>query len=153
VARELGMKEEEISRAAEKIKNKFPGIEIKKGINGLTIIDATYSANPSGLMAHLEYLKTFAGKKVIVTPCLIELGEASGRIHRKIGEKIKEVCDLAIITTKDRFKEIKEGAGEKAILVENAKEIFQKLKEFCGKGDTVLLESRVPAELVKDLLI
>ena len=155
VARELGMGDDETRQSVEKIKNKFPGIEIRKGLNGLTVIDASYSANPTGVMAHLDYLALHypQGKKIIVMPCLIELGKASARIHRKIGEKIKEVCDLAIITTKDRFKEIKEGAGEKAILIENAKEIFQKLKEFFGKSNVILLESRVPSELIKDLLI
>ena len=110
MARELGMTEEEISKGVNKIENKFGGIKIKKGINGINIIDATYSANPDGVIAHLEYLKNFSGKKIIVMPCLIELGKASKEVHRRIGKKIAEVCDLAIITTKDRFKEIKEGS-------------------------------------------
>jgi len=148
IARELGMTEEEISRGKEKIKNKFPGIETKKGVNGLNVIDATYSANPSGVMAHLEYLKGLPGKKVIVMPCLIELGFASKEIHLKIGKKIAEVCDLAIIITGDRFSDIKEGAGEKAVFIENPKEIFEKIEVFSKEGDTVLLESRVPGKLI-----
>jgi len=151
VAKELGMTEEEISRAVEKIKNKIPGIQIKKSINGINIIDATYSANPDGVIAHLEYLKTFPGKKIIVMPCLIELGPASKEIHKRIGQKIAEVCDLAIITTKDRFKEIKEGAPN-AVFLENSKEIFDKIKSFCKEGDTVLLESRVPNQLISSLI-
>ena len=153
VAKELGMTEEEISRACEKIENKFPGIKIKKGIKGLNIIDATYSANPDGVLAHLEYLKTLPGKKVIVMPCLIELGKATIEVHRRIGKKIAEVCDLAIIITKDRFKEIKEGAGGKAIFIESPKEIFEKIRTFCKEGDIVLLESRVPKDLINLLVI
>lgn len=152
VARQLGMTEKEIEKACGKIGNKFPGIEIKKGVNGLNIIDATYSANPTGVIAHLEYLKVWPGKKVIVMPCLIELAGASAEIHRKIGKKINEVCDLAIITTKDRFKEIKEEAGEKAVFLEGAKEIFGKIRDFCQEGDVVLLESRLAEELTKLLI-
>ena len=152
VAKELGMTEEEISDAVVKIENKFCGIQIKKGANGINIIDATYSANPDGVMAHLEHLKTFSGKKIIVMPCLIELGKASKEVHRRIGKKIAEVCDLAIITTKDRFKEIKETAGEKAIFMENPKKILEKIKELCKEGDVILLESRVPSELIRHLL-
>ena len=152
VARQLGMAEEEIEKACGKIGNKFPGIEIKKGVNGLNIIDATYSANPTGVIAHLEYLKVWPGKKVIIMPCLIELAGASAEIHRKIGKKINEVCDLAIITTKDRFKEIKEEAGEKALFLEGAKEIFGKIRDFCQAGDVVLLESRIAEELTKLLI-
>jgi UDP-N-acetylmuramoyl-tripeptide--D-alanyl-D-alanine ligase len=163
VAKELGMAEEEISQACQKIENKLPGFQIKKGINGLNIIDATYSANPDGVISHLEYLKIWPGKKVIIMPCLIELGFSSKEVHRRIGRKIAEVCDLAIITTKERFKEIKEGAGEKALFIENPKEIFEKIKDFCvpsvalakegREGDIILLESRVPLELIKELII
>jgi len=150
VAKELGMTDEEISRVCEKIDNKFPGIKIKKGINGLSVIDATYSANPDGVIAHLEYLKTLSksqGKIVIVMPCLIELGKASVKVHREIGKKIGEVCDLAIITTLDKFKEIKETVGSKAMFMDNPKEIFEKVKSFCKEGDVVLLESRVSHSL------
>jgi len=159
VAKELGMTDEEIARAVEKIENKLPGIQQKRGINGLIIFDATYSANPDGVIAHLEYLKTFPGKKIIVMPCLIELGKASKEVHKRIGQKIDEVCDLAIVTTKERFKEIKQGVTEKGmnpeniIFLENPKEIFEKIKVFCKSGDVVLLESRVPNQLIKQLTI
>jgi len=165
VARELGMTDGEISKALEKIENKFAGIQFKKGINGLKVIDATYSANPDGVIAHLEYLKTLRqaqGKLVVVMPCLIELGKATIEVHKRIGQKIGEVCDLSIITTKERFKEIKEGAasakalasqvGEKVLFLENPKEIFEKIKNFCKEGDVVLLESRVPSQLISLLL-
>lgn len=170
IAKILGMTDEEISRGAEKIKEKFPGIEIKKGKNGLNIIDATYSANPDGVLAHLEHLKTFTGKKVIIMPCLIELGSASKEIHKKIGEKIGQICDLAIITTKDKFKEIKEGAtlsvakpplsggaikagmpNENIIFLENPKEISEKIKFFCQMSDIILLEGRVSKEIIEFL--
>ena len=85
-------------------------------------------------------------------PCLIELGKASKEVHGRIGNKIGEICDLAIITTKDRFKEIKEGAGGKALFLENPKEILEKIKSFCREGDVVLLESRVPSLLIKKLI-
>ena len=161
VAKGLGMTNEEISRGVEKIENKFGGIQIKKGINGLNIIDATYSANPDGVIAHLEYLKTFRqgrsaelsrspqARLVIIMPCLIELGSASQEVHKRIGQKIGQVCDLAIITTKDKFKKIKEGAGEKAVFIENPKEIFEKIKNFCEADDVILLEGRIPNEVIK----
>ena len=177
VAKELGMTDEEISRACGKIENrasiygsededegkaliacKFPGIKIRKGISGLNIIDATYSANPDGVLAHLEYLKGLFGKKVIIMPCLIELGEASAEVHRKIGKKIGEICDLAIIITKDRFKEIKDGStsspqgGAEVLFIDNPKEILGKIKSFVSEDDYLLLESRVPAVLFKELI-
>ncbi len=151
VAKELGMSDQEISAAVKEIGNTFPGAQVKKRTNGLTIIDATYSANPDGVIANLEYVKTFPGKKIIVMPCLIELGQASKEVHKRIGEKIREVCDLAIITTKNRFSDIKQGAGgsEKIVFIENPSEIAQKIKSEASLGDTVLLEGRIPAKVLE----
>lgn len=148
VARELGIMNEVLPQSN--------WLQIRKGINGLNIIDSTYSANPTGVIAHLDYLKALPGKKIIVMPCLIELGKASKEVHRRIGAKIAEVCDLAIITTKDRFKEIKSGLGNTTrtllVEIERPKEIFDKIKKFCEEGDVVLLESRVPKQLISLLI-
>lgn len=148
VAKELGMSLQEIAKACEKIKPEVGAMRLLKGINGLNIIDSTYSANPDGMISDLEYLKIWSCRKVIVMPCLIELGKASKDVHRRIGQKIGEVCDLAIITTKDRFKEIKETAGDKAMFIENPKKILEKIKGFTKEGDVVLLESRLPKILI-----
>jgi len=161
-AKKLGMTLEEISRACLKIKPKHGGMKFLRK-NGLTVLDASYSANLAGVIADLNYLKIYpgppkflegkfrrAGKKVIVMPCLIELGKASKQVHRRIGRKIGEVCDLAIITTKDYFKEIN-GENKNILLIENPKNIIVKLKEFCKDGDVILLEGRVPKTVI-DLL-
>jgi UDP-N-acetylmuramoyl-tripeptide--D-alanyl-D-alanine ligase len=160
VAGELGMSQKEILGATAKMRSKFGGIETKKGIMGLNVIDATYSANPDGVMAHLEYLKNiFTGRKIIILPCLIELGRASKEVHERIGRKIAETCDLAIITTRDRFREIKQGASGAALdrrtevlFMDRPKQILEKIKSFCRQGDFVLLESRVPEGIMKQLL-
>jgi len=153
-AKELGMSLEEISRACLKIKPEQGTMKILRK-NGLTVLDASYSANPVGVIADLDYLKIYSGKKIIIMPCLIELGRASKEVHRKIGRKIGQVCDLAIITTKDRFKEIKKGVIEKEmekeniLLIENPKEIIEKINVFDEQNDVVLLEGRVPKQLIR----
>lgn len=153
----LGMPLEEIAKISQRIKPEQGGMRLIKRKDGLNIIDTTYSANPDGVIAHLEYLKIWERKKVIVMPCLIELGKASKEVHRRIGKKIGEVCDLAIITTKERFKEIKEEAirsgmkAENVLFLENPKKIFEKIKSFSSEGDVILLEGRVPSELITRL--
>jgi len=160
VARELEMTFDEIKKAAKKIKTEQGGMKMIKTKGGLNIIDSTYSANPDGVISHLEYLKIWPKKKVIIMPCLIELGKASEKIHCEIGEAIGQVCNLAIITTKDKFKEIKEAAFAKAtasqrktgiIFMEDPKEIVERIKTFCQPGDVIILEGRIPKE-VKEIL-
>lgn len=158
-ARELGLTEDEILRGCQKVKNFLPGIEIKKGINGVNIIDAIYSSNPDSVISHLNYLKTYKGRKAIIMPCLIELGKAAKEVHFRIGAKIGEVCDFAIITTGDYFRELQNGASsngmspEKIIFSGNSELIFEKIKTFQGSEDVILLEGRSPKNIIKNLTI
>jgi UDP-N-acetylmuramoyl-tripeptide--D-alanyl-D-alanine ligase len=113
-----------------------------------------YSANPDGVMAYLEYMNLFSGKKVIIMPCLIELGKSSKEIHKEIGKKIAQVNGLAIITTRDRFNEIKTGAtgvgmkGDSIVSMENPKKIKNLLKDYVSNSDTVLLAGRLPQGII-----
>ena len=154
-AKALGMSLKEIAQASQKIKPEAGGVIMKKGIFGINVLDCTYSANPDSVLAHLEYLKTWSGKKIIIMPCLIELGKASTKVHRKIGEKIGKTCDLAIVTTKDKFKEIekeviKAGMSKENILfLQDPRKILKKIKPFATPENVLLLEGRVSPEIVK----
>jgi UDP-N-acetylmuramoyl-tripeptide--D-alanyl-D-alanine ligase len=150
----LGMSLKEISRACEKIEPCQSGMQLNL-FNGLNIIDATYSSNPNGVISHLEYLRTWPGKKVIVMPCLIELGSSAREVHSVIGKEIGKTCESAVITTLDYFREIKKSAVAAGIREENIfysedpELISRKLGEFSGKEDVILLESRVPKKILE----
>ncbi|MEA3295587.1 MAG: UDP-N-acetylmuramoyl-tripeptide--D-alanyl-D-alanine ligase [Patescibacteria group bacterium] len=126
-----------------------------KNDKGVNIISAVYSANPHSVIAHLHYLKIWDTKKVLIMPCLVELGKESKKIHQEIGKKIGQVCDLAIILKKQCYQDIKKsairsGMKEKNILfAQNNKQILEKINNFCVSGDVILLESRVGDELIK----
>ena len=141
-AKKLGMSLEEISKACLKIKPEQGGMKFLKR-NGLTILDASYSANPNGVIADLDYLQIYSSSRIIIMPCLIELGKESKQIHKRIGKKIAEVCDFTIITTKDYFKEIK-GENKNVFLIENPEDIIVKVRELSNQETVILLEGRVP---------
>ncbi|MFA5432006.1 MAG: UDP-N-acetylmuramoyl-tripeptide--D-alanyl-D-alanine ligase [Candidatus Paceibacterota bacterium] len=154
VAKKLGM---ELEVIAEKVKEIKGGMEIKR-FNNFDLINATYSSNYNGVMSHLEYLKNWEGRKILIMPCLIELGSEGKETHRKIGRKIGEVCDLAIITSKDYFKDLKRGAiesgmkPEEVVFIQNGSKILKKLFNIANENSVVLLESRVPQVLIDKLI-
>lgn len=164
VAKKLGMNMDEIAEACDHIKPQLSGMTLKNGKHGMHIIDSSYSSNPDGVLADLEYLSIFPNKKVIVMPCLIELGEKSAKIHENIGKKIGKTCDLAIITTMDHFKEIERGFIEaqnctnilrrsdrnvvKCLLCDKPQDIYSLITLSCKADDAVLLEGRVPKQLI-----
>lgn len=139
VAQRLGMNLEEIAKACSKIKP--TGMSLKG-----KIIDSSYSANPTGVMADLDYLGTFKGKKLVIMPCLIELGKVSEEVHQRIGKKIAEICDGAIITSKECFGNIKKEFPQ-AVYSENPREIAEKANSF----DMILLEGRVSEKIKRAL--
>ncbi len=149
-ARKLGMNLEEISYSLKDFTLK-EGMSLKT--NNINVIDSTYSSNPDGVLADLDYLGFFNGKKIIIMPCLIELGESSKEVHERIGRKIGRVCDFAIVTTKERFKDIERGALESGMQEKNivflakAQDITNIIKKYYGKNNVVLLESRVPKRI------
>lgn len=155
-AKELGMSFGEISEALGDIKQEQGGLAIRQEKHGIKIIDSSYSANPDGVFADLDYLSMFNGKKIIIMPCLIELGKKSPEVHEKIGEKIGQICDLAIITTKDYLRDIEKGVSvhnesaktDRLIFCDKPKDIYSMVMLLCKSGDTVLLEGRVPAEVI-----
>jgi len=155
VAQELGFNLEEIAEIIEK--KKLEGAQSLKQ-NKFNVIDSTYSGNPNSIIAHLDYLNVWDGKKVLVMPCLIELGGAAPEVHQRIGEKIAEVCDLAVFTTEDYFKEVRQAAlangmnNNQISLIKNPKQAFERVEGYTGEEDIILLESRVP-ELLKERLL
>ncbi|MFA5714746.1 MAG: UDP-N-acetylmuramoyl-tripeptide--D-alanyl-D-alanine ligase [Candidatus Paceibacterota bacterium] len=157
VAKKLGMDLENIAERVEEIDFSIGGMKLKK-FNGFNVIDATYSSNIDGIVSHLEYLKNWENKKIIVMPCLIELGSEGKEAHINIGKKIGEVCDLAIITSKDYFNDLRRGAVESGmkkeniIFIEDGEKILKKISVFASEGDVVLLESRVPLKVIGKLL-
>lgn len=153
-AKKLGMSLKEISEAFRQEKQP-QAIKVLRKSDSFSVLESTYSTNPNGVLSHLEYLKAWTGKKIIVMPCLIELAQSSKENHRKIGQKIGESCDLCIITAKECFPVIKKAATEKGIemgnvlFIRNPLKIAEKIKSFANSKDVVLLEGRLPAEIIK----
>lgn len=157
VAFELGMSHEEIQNALSTLKPFAHTMELKKGINGIRIIDDSYSGNADGVFAALDALENFSGQKVIVMPTLIELGKNALDIHKKIAERIAEVCKTAIITGSDFFEPMREVAMANGmteidfVYMTDPNKIADKIKSTSKFGDVVLLENRVLTKIL-DLL-
>jgi UDP-N-acetylmuramoyl-tripeptide--D-alanyl-D-alanine ligase len=154
-AKEIEMNLNEIVFALGRINISKYGMQVATNNFGLNVISSTYSSNPDSVIAHLDYLKLWEGKKAIIMPCIIELGKASKEIHFKIGQKIGQICDLAVITTKDRFGDIKKGAlsagmkKENIIYCEKPRAIDKLIKKHMTMGGTILLEGRSPQNIIK----
>lgn len=117
----------------------------------ITVIDDAFNSNPVGARNAVDILSQFTtGKRVIVTPGMIELGERQEAENRALGTYMADRVDMAILVGKMQTAPILDGlrnAGfdEQKIRVVNSLFDAQSiLKETLTAGDVVLYENDLP---------
>ena len=150
-AKILGLSFDEIARGISKVEPVEHRLNLIKAQNGVIIIDDAFNSNPIGTKAALEVLGSFRnGKKIIITPGMIELGEMEESANREFGVNIGKVCDYAILVGEKRTKPIYEGLMESnfkkdnIIVVNSLSDATLQLGRIAKPGDVVLFENDLP---------
>jgi len=151
VAMALGLNLEQIRKGIEKIEPISHRLNIINPGTGITIIDDSFNSNPIGAKAALEVLQQFrGGKKIIVTPGMVELGDRQDEANRQFGMNIAKVCDYAILVGENITKSIYEGlieAGynrEHIFVVNSLKEATAVIQKIEKPKDIILFENDLP---------
>ena len=151
VAMECGMELEEIREAVANVEPVPHRLQLTAGAGGVTIIDDSFNSNPVGAKAALEALTEIGdGKKVLVTPGMVELGEREYEENKRFGEQAADVCDLVILVGPTRTKPILDGLkaaeypSQQIIVALNLEEVKQHLATQVTAGDVVLFENDLP---------
>lgn len=145
----------------EKIKQGISNFELTKNrmeiVNhpsGAIIINDTYNANYDSMKAAIQYLEKIEGRrKIAVLGDMLELGEYSEKLHREIGDIIKNIDIL--ITVGNLGKYINENAkiSNKIHCNSNEEAVFR-IKNIIQPQDAILLKasnSMKFGEIVKSL--
>jgi UDP-N-acetylmuramoyl-tripeptide--D-alanyl-D-alanine ligase len=150
VALELGLTLPEIAAAARELEPVPHRLQILQGGGGVTVIDDAYNSNPAGAQAALEVLAEFPGRKVLVTPGMVELGSMLEQRHTEFGRQAAGVCDYIILVGPRRTAAIAAGATaagfalDRLIVVPTLKEATARLGRVVAAGDVVLFENDLP---------
>lgn len=151
VALHLEVPLEKIRYAVEHIEQVEHRLNMKRTAGGVTIIDDAYNSNPVGSAMALDVLARMrGGRRIVVTPGMIELGERQEDANRELGRKIATSADLAIVVNVYNRDAIVEGArdggmAEEAVMTAaNFAEAQQILSRILKAGDTVLYENDLP---------
>ncbi len=148
MAHALGVEMPFILEAIEELEPVLHRMQLLRG-EGILIIDDSFNSNPDGAACALDTLSMFPRRKVVLTPGLVELGGKEREENYKLGMKMAEVADLALLVGIKRTDPIRRGlldggfAGEIHIYdsLDGAREDF---KCRLLAGDALLILNDLP---------
>ncbi len=118
---------------------------------GITIINDAYSANPKGVISALKVLGMYqTGKRLLITPGMIELGDLHEVENRKLGELATQYASDIILIGKEQTKPIFEGIQSSTFDMNNVQvketltEAVDWYQSHLKSGDTVLFLNDLP---------
>jgi UDP-N-acetylmuramoyl-tripeptide--D-alanyl-D-alanine ligase len=151
VAQEIGLSLDQITKRLSSIPQVPHRLQLIKDINGYNIIDDAYNSNPVGAHNALSVLRSFnEGKKILVTPGFVELGEIEESANYNLGKEAASICNYVYLVGKKRTKSIyngllENGFSEKNImLVESVNDAISDSKKNIAKDDTILFLNDLP---------
>lgn len=141
MAEHLGLSADEICGALSELKNTEHRLS-KMEAGGKIIIDDGFNGNFDGMSASYALVSSHAGRKVLVTPGIME--GAKG-VNARLSEIINEIFDLVIITSALNANELKSALKKPQIIELKSKaELVGVLASNTRAGDLVLFSNDAP---------
>jgi len=151
VALELGV-------AADQIIGRFgslPGVPNRlqryEAASGYAVYDDTFNANPIGARHALEVLSSEvpSGRRVLVTPGMVELGWAQAEQNAALASAAAEVVTDVIVVGRTNRRALVQGCKASARpvsvkLVSKREDAVEWARQELGPGDAVLFENDLP---------
>jgi UDP-N-acetylmuramoyl-tripeptide--D-alanyl-D-alanine ligase len=118
-----------------------------EGLKGSMVIDDTYNASPTAVLAGLETVKSLQvkGKKIAILGDMLELGSYAVSAHKDVGTKVAEVCDhLFVVGPRSHYTveaALEGGMSEKNIIeFKSSREAGKYVEGILGVGDVVFIK-------------
>lgn len=141
IASEMGMSSEEIVRAVENLKSVEHRLE-RIDAGGKIILDDGYNGNIDGMLEGVRLCSLHNGRKVIVTPGLVE---STQELNSELIRAINDVFDIAIITGSLNAAQFeKELNVPQKIMLADKSQMVKTLGEVTKAGDIILFANDAP---------
>ncbi|WP_299084940.1 Mur ligase family protein [uncultured Campylobacter sp.] len=142
IARFLGL-------SADKIKSRVAHVGAvehrlaRLNAGGKIIIDDSFNGNLSGMLQSYELMRSYGGRKVIITPGIVE---STREDNETLGAKIDEIFDLAIITGELNSEVLQSRIDPaKTIVLKDKRDLQRVLSENTHSGDLILFSNDAPS--------
>jgi len=155
LAQELEISTEQMRKGIEKISFPPHRLEvIKNPHTQVTVIDDSYNGNFAGFVSALETLERASGRKIVLTPGIVELGEMQEKTHLELAKIYAEKIDVLLLIENSNTKIIKKNIShsnplpnEEEIIIKTYKtamDAHADLPNVLQKGDTILFQNDLP---------
>jgi UDP-N-acetylmuramoyl-tripeptide--D-alanyl-D-alanine ligase len=133
-------------------------LNLRKNGDGF-ILDDSYNSNPIGFASALEVLDALeGGRKILMTPGMVELGDIQAEENRQVALKAASICDLAIVVGDTNKEALKAGLKEGGLSDDKLMEFpnrdlalaYLTSKEHRQAKDLILIENDLP-DLYEDI--
>jgi UDP-N-acetylmuramoyl-tripeptide--D-alanyl-D-alanine ligase len=127
-------------------------LNLRKNGDGF-ILDDSYNSNPIGFASALEVLAVLeGGRKILMTPGMVELGDIQGEENRQVALKAGSICDLAIVVGDTNKEALKAGLLEGGLAPDQLMEFPNRDAAFAyltspehrQAKDMILIENDLP---------
>lgn len=141
VALELKMSLDEIKKALEKLTQVDHRLKLMRA-NGKVILDDSFNGNLEGMLEAVKLCADYEGRKIIVTPGIVESTDEENKIFAKA---VGEVFDMIIITGSLNQKVLTENlVGKNVMTLKNKAQMQNMLAEKSQSGDLILFANDAP---------
>lgn len=150
VAYKIGLTPIEIAKGINRLQSIEHRLELVPNNKDMIIIDDSYNSNVDGVKSAMEVLDAFSGRKIVVTPGLVELGKIENVANAEFGRILAKHADIVIVVGKHNAETIINGLidggmdKKQIIFAKNLKKGNEELNEILTEGDVVLFENDLP---------
>ena len=150
VAYRIGMTPAEIAEGINRIQSIGHRLELVKNNKNIVIIDDSYNANQDGVKCAMEVFDMFNGRKIVLTPGLVELGKSEDLENFEFGKLLASHTDKVIVIGKHNATMIINGLieggmdREDIIFAGSLAKGNDELNKIMQEGDVILFENDLP---------
>ena len=149
IAIEMGYDIKTITNNVSRVKQVEHRLQVKK-MNNYTFIDDAFNSNPVGSKMAVDVLEMMPGKRVIVTPGMIDLGSIQDKVNYEYGQYMLGKVDYVLLVGEKQTQAIKKGLSDvnfdmnNVLVFKTVNEAFNYIYTNFTPNDTILLENDLP---------
>ncbi len=150
IAYKIGLSPKEIAQGINRIQSIGHRLELMPNNKKIVVIDDSYNSSVDGFLASMDVLDDFTGRKIVVTPGLVELGKDESLANFEMGKVLAQHADLVVIIGKHNAVMLINGLVEGGMdreCIKFAKSLNkgnELLNGIMQEGDVVLFENDLP---------